>query len=113
MRRVLLAALALTFAADAAIAAPLEDFARIGHRRENRSFWLSNAFPDRQDRDGEAKAAPKFTKTYMDGIVRRFGPSGGHMDVFDRKLGGAYAPALAGTVDGGAAKLVLRWQTGE
>jgi len=113
MRRVALAALALSFVAVAAAAAPLDDVARIGHRHENRSFWLANdqAFPNRQD---EAKPAPpKFTKTYVDGIVRRFAPSSGHMDFFDRKLGGAYAPALAGTVDGGGAKLVLRWDTGD
>jgi hypothetical protein len=103
----------LSLTAGTAVAAPVEDFARIGHHRESRAFWMSNAFPSRQDRDGEAKAAPKFTTTYMDGIARRFGPSGGHMDFFDRRLGGAYAPALAGTVDGGAAKLVLRWNTGD
>ena len=113
MRRVPLAALALSLVGSAAVAAPLDDVARIGHHRENRAFWLSNdqAFPNRQDQT--EPAPPKFTKTYMDGIVRRFGPASGHMDVFDRKLGGAYAPALAGTVDGGAAKLVLRWNTGD
>lgn len=112
MQRFLLAAPALSLMASFAVAAPADDFARIGHHRESRAFWLSNAqaFPNRQDQS--RPASPQFTTTYMDGIVRRFGPSSGHMDFFDRNLGGAGAPALAGTVDGGAAKLVLRWQTG-
>jgi len=113
VRRILLAAPALSLTASLAVAAPVDDFARIGHHRESRAFWLANdqAFPNRQDQ--ARPAPPKFTKTYMDGIVRRFGPSSGHMDFFDRKLGGAYGPALAGTVDGGAAKLVLRWDLGQ
>jgi len=112
VKRVLLTALAFSFAAGSAVAA--EDFARIGHHRESRAFWMNDAqaFPNRVDRDAKP-AAPKFTTTYMDGIARRFGPTSGHLDFFSRQLGGSAGPALAGTVDGGAAKLVLRWHPGD
>jgi hypothetical protein len=51
--------------------------------------------------------------TYTEGVARRFGMGSGHMDLFERKLGGRDGPGLVGTVDGGAAKLELRWHPGE
>lgn len=108
MKRVLLIALALSFVASDAGALDLT-----GRRHESRAFWLNgqNAPPplaaDRPQR--------KFTTTYVDGVISRFANGSGHMDFFERKLGGSdgLAPQLAGTVDGGGAKLVLRWHPGE
>jgi hypothetical protein len=110
VKRVLLAALAASLATGPVFA---EDFSRIGIHRNNRAFWLHGPFPERQVWD--SKPAPaKFTKTYTDGVVRRLGlGNGGHLDVFDGRIGGRGGPAIAGTIDGGAAKLVLRWHPGE
>lgn len=107
MKRVLVIALA-SFAVAAPAAA--DDFA--GHR-ESRAFWQKDQ-PWPNPRAQADKAAPsKFTMTYTEGIARRFGMGSGHMDLFERKLGGRDGPGLVGTVDNGAAKLELRWHPGE
>jgi hypothetical protein len=60
---------------------------------------------------------PKFTKTYVDGVVSRFSlGTSEHFDLFERKLGmslGIPAPSVVGTVDHGAAMLEMRWNPGE
>ncbi|HWA92582.1 MAG TPA: hypothetical protein VG889_21300 [Rhizomicrobium sp.] len=81
-------------------------------QRDTRAFWLkpqgwSNPQPEQSS---GPPPQTKFTTTYTAGVARRFGLGGGHLDFFARPLGGAGGPALAGTVDGGAAKLVLRWR---
>jgi hypothetical protein len=108
VKRALLIALALSFAACDAMAVDLT-----GRHREGRAFWLN----------GQAVPAPivtdrpqrKFTTTYVDGVISRFSNGTGHMDFFERQLGerGGFTPQFAGTVDGGGAKLVLRWHPGE
>lgn len=115
MERVLLIALLMATMALPAVAE--QDYtSRIGRHRENRIFWLSDGFPGRAAADADSSTVPdtvpKFTKTYVEGLARRFAPSSGHFDLFGSRLG-ADGPALSGTVDGGAAKLVLRWRTGE
>ena len=79
-----------------------------------RAFWLNAPWPADADRNARP-AAPKFTKTYTDGLARRFGVGGGHLDFFERKLGpdGEAGPALVGTVDHGAPSIVLRWHPGD
>lgn len=86
-------------------------------QHHSREFWLN----DRGWHDPQAHPAkpPKarFTTTYLDGVAARFsaaaGIGGGHGDLFERKLGGAYAPAFVATVDHGAPMLMLRWHPGE
>lgn len=87
-----------------------------GAQHHGRAFWLNdqNWF----DPQAHPKKAPKakFTTTYLDGVASRFtamAGTGGHGDLFERKLGGAYAPAFVATVDQGAPMLMLRWHPGE
>ena len=113
MKRVLLIALGLSFTAGPAAA---DELLLPGRHHEGRAFWLNNqAWPNPRTESGAKLDAPKFTKTYMDGVASRFGAGSAHMDFFDRKLGGSgpFSPQLAGTVDGGGAKFVLRWHPGE
>jgi hypothetical protein len=116
MNRVPLVALLVVGVALPATAGPVDFTSRIGRHRENRIFWMADSFPGRSTADVSASTAPdnsqKWTKTYVEGLARRFGPEGGHLDLFGSRLG-ASGPALSGTVDGGAAKLVLRWQTNQ
>ena len=123
MTRIPLTALLISAMALPAFAGQPDFTSRIGRHRENRIFWLSDtqAFPNRAlagaadstSIDDTAKpAAQQFTKTYVEGIARRFGPTSGHLDMFTSRLGAA-GPAFSGTVDGGTAKLVLRWHPDE
>lgn len=106
MKRVLVALFILSAAAAPALA---DDF---GSRRDTREFWLKDQ-PWPMTHGQADPAPPRFTKTYMDGIARRFGAGSGHADLFEQHLGGASGPGLVGTVDGGAPKLELRWHPGE
>lgn len=109
MKRVLLIALALSFVASDAMAIDL-----IGRRHESRAFWLNGQAGQAPVIVTTERAPRKFTTTYVDGVLSRFSSGSGHMDFFERTLGGdGLAPQLAGTVDGGGAKLVLRWHPGE
>jgi hypothetical protein len=83
-----------------------------GTRRDSRTAWLKNQPWPMTHAEADA-AQPRFTKTYMDGLARRFGADGAHKDFFEQKLGGAGGPGLVGTVDGGAPSLQLRWHPGE
>jgi hypothetical protein len=103
VKRVLAALLVLSASAVPALG---DEFGR------PRAFWLQDQAWPNPRREAETPA-PKFTKTYMDGIARRFGMVRGHMDVFEQKIGGASGPGLAATIDGGAAKLELRWHPDE
>ena len=113
MTRAILIALAVSL-----VAAPAAG-GELGHRKDKRAFWLEEqGWPNPQPQAAPSSAkrqTQEFTKTYMDGVARRFGAGSGHMDLFERKLGGdgGLAPQLAGTVDGGGAKIVLRWHPGE
>ncbi len=112
VKRLLVIALALCSAAPSASAF---DFSRqdFGRQKEGRAFWLRNqGWSNPQPQAGDVKQT-RFTTTYTAGVARRFGLGGGHLDFFDGRLGGASGPAIAGTVEGGAAKLVLRWHPDE
>jgi hypothetical protein len=85
--------------------------------RHGRAFWLnSQAWPNPPNPPDEPATAsppkPRFTMTYTDGVASRLHHSEGG-GLFSQKLGGVGAPALVGTVDHGAALLVLRWRSGE
>jgi hypothetical protein len=91
-------------------------FSLPGTAHHGRAFWLN----DQAWRDPDAHPAksppPKFTTTYLDGVVSRFRlGTAGSINVFERKLGGSEVgtPALTGTVNDGAAKLSLTWHLGE
>jgi hypothetical protein len=108
------AALAILWALTASAAA--DELGRPeGHH--GRAFWLnSQAWPNppnpQDDTATTSQPKPRFTMTYTDGVASRFHHSDGG-GLFSQKLGGAGAPALVGTVDHGAALLVLRWRSGE
>ena len=107
MTRVWLIALAISLAA---VPAAADGF---GRRQQPRAFWL-NEQTLRQQQDSDTQAPkPKFTMTYTEGVAERLGLSDGHADLFERKFGGDTGPALSGTIDDGAAKLVLRWHPDE
>lgn len=108
MTRILLIALTLSVAA---VPAAADEF---GRHRQTRAFWLNEQGWSNPEPQSAAKAPkPKYTMTYTQGVAERLGLSGGHAELFERKLGGTSGPALAGTLDDGAAKLVLRWHTDE
>jgi hypothetical protein len=106
VRRVLAVLLLVSVTAVPALA---DDF---GNRQNTRAFWLKNQ-PWPEPRDRADAAQPRFTKTYMDGIARRFGVGGDHKDFFEQHIGGEGGPGLVGTVEGGAPALALRWHPGE
>jgi hypothetical protein len=88
-----------------------------GTQHHGRAFWLNDqSWHDPQAHPEKAPKA-KFTTTYLDGVAARFsaaaGIGEGHGDLFERKLGGSYAPAFVATVDNGAPMLMLRWHPGE
>jgi len=87
-----------------------------GVQHHGRAFWLN----DQSWPQVHPEKAPKaqFTTTYLDGVASRFSAAAGtgessHGDLFEHKLGGAYAPAFVATVDQGAPMLMLRWHPGE
>lgn len=87
-------------------------------RHQSRAFWMHNqVWPITRPEPSLKEPQQQFTKTYLDGVASRFSlGSGGHFDLFERKLGGAYgipAPAVVGTFDHGAAIVALRWHSGE
>jgi hypothetical protein len=90
-----------------------------GRRQQHRAFWLNNqAWPTTQpDTTNDTGPKPKFTKTYVDGVVSRFSfGTGGHFDLFERKFGGSTgipAPTVVGTFDHGAAMVEMRWNPGQ
>ncbi len=93
---------------------------QIDDRHQHRAFWLnSQAWPATPPDTAEDNAPkPKFTKTYVDGVVSRFslGGAGKHFDLFEQKIGkglGIPAPAVVGTFDHGAAMVEIRWNSGE
>lgn len=106
MRRVLIA---LALVSVTAVPALADDF---GNHQNSRAFWLKNQ-PWPATHDQASAAQPRFTKTYMDGIARRFGVGGGRKDLFEQHIGGDTGLGLAGTVEGGAPGLQLRWHPGE
>ena len=94
-------------------AAIADELGRSDARHGGRAFWLSQAWPNPQQDDPAAnQPKPRFTMTYTDGIASRFHHSDGG-GLFSQKLGGPGTPALVGTVDHGAALLVLRWRSGD
>lgn len=107
MKQALLIALGLSCAASSALA---DGF---GRHREIRAFWLNEQTLRQQQGADDQAPKPKFTMTYTEGVAERLGLSGGHADLFERKLGGSSGPAFAGTIDDGGAKLVLRWHPDE
>lgn len=91
---------------------------QVDGRHQPRAFWMHNqGWPITGPVSSSKPPQQKFTKTYMEGVASRFSlGAGGHFDVFERKLGGAYgfpAPAVVGTFDHGAAIVALRWHPGE
>ena len=107
MKRVLAALFVLSATAVPALG---DDF---GNRHDTRAFWLKDQPWPMTHGQADPVPPPRFTKTYMDGIARRFGTGSGHADLFEQRLGGTSGPGLVGTVDGGAPKLELRWHPGE
>ena len=107
MTRVLAIAVAVFALATPALA---EDF---GNRHDSRAFWLKNQSWPNPRAQADSHPAPRWTMTYTEGVAKRFGMGGGHMDLFERKLGGESGPGLVGTVEGGAPTLELRWHPGE
>jgi hypothetical protein len=92
-----------------------DDFGALDLRHPDRMNGLGNRWAMRQ-RQIDSTPKPKFTMTYTAGIAARFGVGpGGHVDLFERRLGsgGPSAPALVGTFDNGAAMVALRWHPGE
>ncbi|HVU20589.1 MAG TPA: hypothetical protein VHE09_07630 [Rhizomicrobium sp.] len=91
------------------------------HHDQRRAFWLNSqqgAWPMTQPESvNDGAPQPRFTKTYVDGVVSRFSlGTSSHFDLFEQKLGdglGLPAPSVAGTFDHGAAMLVMRWDSGE
>ena len=89
-----------------------------GAQHHGRAFWLNDpVWHDPQTNPAKPPKA-KFTTTYLDGVASRFTAAAGvgvgsHGDLFEHKLGGAYAPAFVATVDNGAPMLMLRWHPGE
>ncbi|HWA02618.1 MAG TPA: hypothetical protein VG819_03720 [Rhizomicrobium sp.] len=86
-----------------------------GTSHHGRAFWLN----DRGWHDPQAhppkEVRARFTTTYIDGLVSRFRIGGeGHVNLFERKLGGSDVgmPALTGTINDGAAKVSLTWHLG-
>jgi hypothetical protein len=113
--RALIVALAV-LAATPAVADDLRN--QVDGRHQSRAFWMHNqGFPITGPVSSSKPIPQQFTKTYVEGIASRFSlGAGGHFDVFERKLGGAYglpAPAVVGTFDHGAAMVALRWRPGE
>lgn len=106
MRRVLVA---LALVSATAVPALADDF---GNHQNSRAFWLKNQPWPVTHAQADA-AQPRFTKTYMDGIARRFGVGGERKDLFEQHIGGETGLGLAGTVEGGAPGLQLRWHPGE
>jgi hypothetical protein len=101
-----------------------EDFANHfdgRHHDQRRAFWLNSpqgAWPMTQPESADNPAPPpKFTKTYVDGVVSRFSlGASAHFDLFEQKLGqdlGIPAPSVVGTFDHGAAMVVMRWDSGQ
>lgn len=88
-------------------------FSMPGSQHHGRAFWLNEqAWSAPKPRSEKPK--PKFTTTYLDGVASRFAATAGsHGELFEQKLGGAYAPAFVATVDNGAPMLMLRWHPGE
>lgn len=107
MTRVLAVALAMFVAT---VPAAADDF---GGRHDSRAFWLKNQSWPNPRAQADSHPAPRWTMTYTEGVAKRFGMGGGHMDLFERKLGGESGPGLVGTVEGGAPTLELRWHPGE
>ena len=107
MTRVLAVALVMFVAA---VPAAADDF---GGRHDSRAFWLKNQSWPNPRAQADSHPAPRWTMTYTEGVAKRFGMGGGHMDLFERKLGGESGPGLVGTVEGGAPTLELRWHPGE
>jgi hypothetical protein len=93
-----------------------DDFGALDLKHPGRmNFPGSNRWVMRQSQI-DSTPKPKFTMTYTAGIASRFGIGpGGHVDLFERRLGsgGPSAPALVGTFDNGAAMVALRWHPGE
>ena len=102
----------------AALPAAADDWSTgLDQRHQHRTFWLTQSWTEARREMASNTATPKFTTTYTQGIVQRFGVgANGHVDFFQRNLGSGgdpSAPALVGTVNNGAAMLALRWHTGE
>jgi len=112
-------ALIVALAVLAAMPAVADDLrSQVDRRHQSRAFWMQNeGWPITRPESSVKMPPQKFTKTYMDGVASRFSlGSGGHFDLFERKLGGAYgipAPAVVGTFDHGVAIVALRWHPGE
>jgi len=112
-------ALIVALAVLAVTPAVADDFrSQIDGRHQPRAFWLHDqGWPITRPESSFKAPPPKFTKTYVEGVASRFSlGSGGHFDLFERKLSGAYgipAPAVVGTFDHGAAIVALRWHPGE
>ncbi len=110
MRAILAAIFAL-----AATAAQASDDDIAPGRHHGRAFWLSD--PNRPGAVYKTDAAPQsqFTLTYTDGLARRLGVVDGHADFLDGILNDPDVPGpkFVGSVDGGGAKILLRWHPGE
>ena len=112
-------ALIVALAVLAVTPAVADDFrSQLDSRHQSRAFWLHDqVWPITRPESSFKPPPQQFTKTYMDGVASRFSlGSGGHFNLFERKLGGAYgipAPAIVGTLDHGAAMVALHWRSGE
>lgn len=108
--RVVLAAIAILIATGAA--AQADD---LSGRQHTRAFWLSDqAWPNPTDHPKLIRD-PRFGGTYTDNLAARLGVVNGRAEFFDQSLDGSErgGPKLVGSVDHGAAKVVLRWRPDE
>ena len=103
MTRVPFIALVLFVASAPAFA---DDFS---NHRDSRAFWRKEQ-PWRLANGEADQVKPRFTTTYTDGLARRFGMGGDHVELMS---GQGDRPSLVGTVGNGAPSLALRWHPGE
>ena len=94
MKRVLAVLLAMFAATVPAVA---DDF---GNRHDSRAFWLKNQNWPNPREQADNHPAPRWTTTYTEGVAKRFGMGGGHMDFFERRLGGEGGPGQSPASEG-------------
>jgi hypothetical protein len=111
MRAILAALVIVTAAGSTAFADSVP-----GQSSGGRAFWLTDqAWPNPKDDRAKPARDTHYALNYTDELASRFGIKNGRAEFFNDKLGDPNepGPAIMGTVDHGAAKVVLRWHPDE